>query len=310
MGAKGTVSVVQLIMQDTMEQELRSYVNNGHNGGGGGSTSDSSSLRATAAAAAAATARASQLSQHDSRASAAAHALDTPKSPVKSHERNRDSQQSGSKRKRLRSGGPRSSSSRSMPISSQQDHAKVHFLLTSLRSSRSGGVLMGGDGSRRRDDLCVDSCGEEGGEEETNGHLEHQAGEEDSVEEWDGNGMGKGKGKGKGKGRVARRAVAFAGDFDGDEKAPQQRDESSNANGVHSDGVVANPGNMDRTSGGRVISTAVVGSGVDGQCTLAGRVGIDIGGGWDGLGVKRRRVMFADSAVDNGNAGSGEDRSC
>ncbi|CAM9678677.1 unnamed protein product [Ectocarpus fasciculatus] len=217
MGAKGSVSVVQLIMKDTMEQELRSYVN-----------SDKAQQATTPAAAGS---RRGSLSPGDGspnghtvhpsspvRGAGAAGGVDdrfpanggvggsTPTPPRKKPREK--SPWEGRGRKRARSGGSGGGGKRvaggggGMSASSRQEHAKVHFLLTSLRSSKAAAAEGGGDGK--------DKEKQRGGEEEE----EEEDGEGDasvSSSACQGNGKGKAKGKGKGK-KAVRRGVTFAED--------------------------------------------------------------------------------------------------
>lgn len=138
MGAKGSVSVVQLIMKDTMEEELRSYIGLEH------VNSDIID---------------NHQEKHNQHSKPSRH-----KSPWEnSGKRSRRSVGGGT------GGGKRivgRGFSRSVPYSASsssvhQEHAKVHFLLTSLRSSRSrrggdeefdanDGILDGGKGKGKR----------------------------------------------------------------------------------------------------------------------------------------------------------------
>lgn len=219
MGAKGSVSVVQLIMKDTMEQELRSYVNSDKSKRGV-ATSNNTTAAAGLAGASSSTPRASDTAigysncypspplgpaqgavtagavVGDARCSAAAVAADAGATPPPSRKRPREkSPWEGSGRKRARSGKkvPGRGNSSSSSSSSQQEHAKVHFLLTSLRSSKAAASAGGGEAGQK-------------------GHTreeEEEEAEEEVKEDGDAERSGW-KGKGKGKGKAARRGVRFA----------------------------------------------------------------------------------------------------
>lgn len=210
MGAKGSVSVVQLIMKDTMEQELRSYVNNNSDTP---STSGGKTVRSK-----------SQGTQNRSPASEAAAATvasgSPPSSPRKPSKAKSPWEAVGKKRARSRGQqrrGPPSSGNASASV--QQEHAKVHFLLTSLRSSRSAA-----EEARKVADETI-----EGGEEEE---------EQEFNERLNGKGKGRGNGKGKPAGDVGidkkgkdetiekavrRRGVTFADTSDHEDGQPQQQ---------------------------------------------------------------------------------------
>ncbi|CAN0199422.1 unnamed protein product [Ectocarpus sp. 4 AP-2014] len=215
MGAKGSVSVVQLIMKDTMEQELRSYVNSDDktrnatptatpgsrwgsispsNGSPNGHTAHPSSpLRGAGAAGGV-----------DDRFPANGGVGGSTPTPPRKKPREK-SPWEGRGRKRPRSGGSgkRVAGGGGLSASSRQEHAKVHFLLTSLRSSKAA-AAQGGDGGGK--DKEKQTGGEEEEEEEDG---EGDAGSLSSARQ--GNGKGKGKVKGKGK-KAVRRGVTFAED--------------------------------------------------------------------------------------------------
>lgn len=212
MGAKGSVSVVQLIMKDTMEQELRSYVNSDKtrnaatiatpgsrrgslppaNGSRNGHTAHPSSpLRG-----------AGPVGGVDDRFPANGGVGGSTPTPPRKKPREK-SPWEGRGKKRPRSGGSVkrvAGSGSGLSASSRQEHAKVHFLLTSLRSSKAASAQeVGGrkDKEEQRD-------GEEEEEEE-----DGEGGEGASSSARQGNGKGKGKGKGK---KAVRRGVTFAED--------------------------------------------------------------------------------------------------
>ncbi|CAB1102276.1 unnamed protein product [Ectocarpus sp. CCAP 1310/34] len=214
MGAKGSVSVVQLIMKDTMEQELRSYVNSdktrnaaptatpgsrwgslspSHGSPDGHTAHPSSPLRGARAAGGV-----------DDRFPANGGVGGSTPTPPRKKPREK-SPWEGRGRKRPRSGGSgkRVTGGGGLSASSRQEHAKVHFLLTSLRPSKAA-AAQGGDGGEK--DKEKPRGGEEEEEEEDG---EGDAGALSSARQ--GNVKGKGKGKGKGK-KAVRRGVTFAED--------------------------------------------------------------------------------------------------
>ncbi|CAM9586767.1 unnamed protein product, partial [Laminaria digitata] len=213
MGATGSVTVVQLIMKDTMEQELRSYVNNVDKARPRGAARSSPYLtKGEGLNNSAFGAHSTSRRYYESPASVAAATVTngTPSpSPRKTPHEKGPWEKGGRKRPRPRGGGRRGSGgggrSSASSSSSHQEHAKVHFLLTSLRSSK--GVIVGGSGGGTDNGK---KGGEEDGEEE----------EEQEEEEEEGGGRGDREGGGgdragwKGKGNkkaVAKRGVTFSG---------------------------------------------------------------------------------------------------
>eukprot|EP00903_Cladosiphon_okamuranus_P012127 g11378.t1 len=199
MGAKGSVSVVQLIMKDTMEQELHSYVNSDKSKKPVTVTTDPNA----AAASPGASGRPPAVglpkihpngcpSPPRGSAQVAAEAGATPP-PSRKTPREKSRWERGG-RKRARSAEKAAGKGQASSSSSLlQEHAKVHFLLTSLRSSKAAASA-----GRAEDKPSARKQDEEGEEEEYG----------------DGGQSGwKGKGKGKGKGKAARRGVRFAEDL-------------------------------------------------------------------------------------------------
>lgn len=306
MGAKGSVSVVQLIMQDTMEEQLRTYVNSGTDSGAPSTNADSPTGTPQPL-----------LGRHTSPAEAAARAVngDILSEKTSSGESGKPrvaAEKAGKKRPRSRGVGRRASQTSS---SSQQDLAKVHFLLTSLRSSRGAGTAGGGEDAVGRVESVDYEHNRERIEEDEEVRLREDGDEDDSVEKWHG------KGKGKGKGHARRRAVAFApncfaGD-DGDEEEVEVEEDqmataatenttcgvrlkgpmlqSSGDGGDRGSHFGVNGARYQGETGGATDANGSARSDRSDSCGEAARTKTGDGG------VRRRRVLFADGVQVSGS---------
>lgn len=195
MGAKGSVSVVQLIMRDTMEEQLRTYVNSDK-----ANTTPASCGVSSPDNAMPSPGRTTDGSSSPA-AVAAAVLSDSAPSPSRKRPIQKSPWEGGKRRSRPRGvGSRRGTSGANSSASSQQEHAKVHFLLTSLRFSKEA---VEGKGEGR-----VRNGRDEGGEGEGEMEVEEDGGNVQAEAGW----------KGKGKGRapaIGGRGSSFYGDNSG-----------------------------------------------------------------------------------------------